>query len=106
MSQKSSSINLGKNWPASFSKLVNLAMESAQESQLPLRHGAVLFSNKKQIVQTSCNCYGNKICGYDVPSLHAEANCLKPIYNRAGRLGQRYQTGRTTKGREKGSYVL
>jgi len=89
-------------------------MECAQKSELPLRHGALLFNNKKNILQTSCNCHGNKICGYDVPSLHAEANCLKPIYNRAGRLGrhghsarnQRYQAGRAKKCREKGPRVL
>ena len=98
--------NLGKNLSPSFSKLVAQAMECAQKSELPLRHGAVLFSNKKVILQSSCNCYGNKICGYDVPSLHAEANCMKTIYNRSGRLGCRYQAGRAKKCREKWPYVL
>lgn len=101
------SSNLGKNLPASLTKLVNKAMECAHTSKLPLRHGAILFSQSgKHIYETSCNCYGNRICGYDVPSLHAEANCLKPIYNRAGRFGYRYQAGRNKKCREKGSCFL
>src|SRR5439155_26578577 len=95
----------GKKWSASFSQLVNKAMECAQKSELPLRHGAVLFSNKNRILQTSCNCYGNKICGYDVPSLHAEANCLKSIYSQSRRVGQRYQCGHTKKYREERPFV-
>jgi hypothetical protein len=98
-------MNLGKNWPSSLSNLVSAAVEIAQESKLPLRHGAVLFSTKKQIHQSCCNEAGHKICGYDVPSLHAEANCMKPIYNRAGRFGCRYQ-GRKAKRCEKGPLYL
>lgn len=84
-------MNLGKNWSSSMARLVGLAMESAEDSTLQLRHGAVLFSSKNQICQTSCNQVGHRVCGYDVPSLHAEANCLKPIYNRASRMRHRYQ---------------
>lgn len=89
--QKDMNSNLGKNWSSSLCKLVNLAMNTAQDSCLSLRHGAVLFSSKKQVHCTSCNGIGDKICGFDVPSLHAEANCMKPIYNRAGRFGHRYR---------------
>lgn len=104
-----SPVNLGKQWPASLAKLVDKAVECAQKSQLAARHGAILFGQSgKQIHQVSCNDHGNKICGFDVPSLHAEANCLKPIYNRAGRLGARcrYQASRAKRCREKGSWVL
>lgn len=93
-------MNLGKKWSSSLSKLVSVAIETAQTSKLPLRHGAVLFASKKQICQCCCNGVGNRICGFDVPSLHAEASCMKTIYNRASRLGRRYQ-GRRGKRCEK-----
>ena len=93
-------MNLGKCLTASLSKLVSIAIESAQTSQLALRHGAVLFSSKNQIQNTCCNQVGTKICGFDVPSLHAEANCLRPIHNRAGKFGCRHQ-GRKAKRYEK-----
>jgi hypothetical protein len=64
-----------------LSQLVDLATEAATHSTLPIRHGAVLFSSKNRIYQTCCNDVGHRVCGYDVPSLHAEALCLKPIYN-------------------------
>lgn len=98
-------MNLGKKWSSSLSNLVSAAIESARTSQLPLRHGAVLFSSKKQIHQCCCNEIGHRICGFDVPSLHAEANCMKPIYNRASRFGHRYQ-GRKGKRCEKGPLYL
>jgi hypothetical protein len=75
-------------------------MQCAQESKLALRHGAILFDQSgKQVLQTSCNGHGHKIFGYDVPSLHAEANCLRPIH-------QRLITGRGKKCRERPSDVL
>jgi hypothetical protein len=82
-------INLGKKLSNAMSNLVLMARDAAMQSRLTLRHGAVLFS-KKHIHQACCNDLGSKVCGFDVPSLHAEANCLKPIYNRAGRLGCLY----------------
>lgn len=87
--------NLGKNWSLSLAKLVNLAMNTAQDSQLSLRHGAVLFSSKNQVRCTGCNGTGDKICGFDVPSLHAEANCMKHIYNLTGRFGHHCRGGGT-----------
>jgi len=84
-------VNIGKNWSCSLTNLVNLAMETARLSQLKLRHGAILFSKKSAIHYTCCNGVGDKICGYDVPSLHAEARCLKPITDRASRFGRCYQ---------------
>ena len=76
----------------SFSKLVKIATESANQSVLAMRHGAVLFNHSgRQVININCNSHGSKICGYDVPSIHAEANCLKSVYNLAGRLGCREQ---------------
>lgn len=95
-------MNLGKKLSTSLSKLVNIAIDTATESLLPMRHGAVLFASKKHILSASCNESGNRVCGFDVPSLHAEANCLRPIYNRAGRFGCRYQGRGQKKCREKG----
>ena len=97
--------NLGKNLTTNLARLVEKAKESAGDSKLPLRHGAVLFTSKKSIHQISCNSHGHKACGYDVPSQHAEANCLKPLYNRVareGRQGSFLQVGRITGRREKG----
>lgn len=88
--------NLGKNWSQALSKLVDLASETAGNSCFSMKHGAVLFSGLKQIHQTGFNQFGHRACGYDVPSLHAEACCLRPIYNRAGRLGQCHQGSRPT----------
>lgn len=79
--------NLGKNWSNNLCKIVDLAINNALKSSLSWRHGAVLFS-KKTVISTACNCLGNRICGYDVPSIHAEAQCLHNIYRRAGRLGE------------------
>lgn len=79
--------NLGKNWSSSLCKLVDLAINVAQNSRMPMRHGAVLFSSKNSVYQTCCNGIGERVCGFDVPSVHAEANCLKPLYNRIGRFG-------------------
>jgi len=59
-------------------KLVNHAIDSAQNSELNIRHGAVLFTGQN-IMYSSCNCHGSKIWGYDVPSHHAEAGCLRPL---------------------------
>lgn len=97
-------VNLGKNWSSSLSNLVSKAIETAQTSELDLRHGAVLFSSMKQVHHSCCNQLGDKICGFDVPNLHAEANCLKPIYNRVSRFGFRHQ-GRKAKLCERGPYL-
>ncbi len=97
--------NLGKKWSANLARLIDTAKLSALNSELSLRHGAVLFSKKTVVHQVSCNSYGHKTCGFDVPSLHAEANCLKPLYNRLareGRQGSLLQVGRITGQREKG----
>jgi hypothetical protein len=89
--------NLGMNWSLSLSKLVGIARETAAQSTLSIRHGAVLFSSKNQILQTSCNGLGHKTCGFNVPSLHAEAGCLRSLYARACKVDHRYQ-GRGGKG--------
>jgi hypothetical protein len=67
----------GQQISSSLSALVELARQTAFESKLALHHGAVLFRQSgKHILETKCNSEGNRICGYDVPSCHAEANCL------------------------------
>lgn len=73
-------VNLGKKWSLSLHHLVELAMWEAQQSSQPHRHGAVLYASMNDIRNTSHNCSGHRLCGYDVPNLHAEANCLKPVY--------------------------
>lgn len=62
-------------------KLINIAIATAQQSCMQYRHGAVLFSSRSTIACTSCNTSGNRINGYDVPSLHAEAQCLHHLRN-------------------------
>ena len=84
-------INLGKKWSCAMTNLINIAHEMANLSPLRLRHGAVLFSKKSDVQYKSCNCPGDKIYGYDVPALHAEARCLKPITGRVTRLGRCHQ---------------
>lgn len=80
-----SKVNLGKKWSSSLSVLVGRAIETAKQSKLKLRHGAILFASMNQVQYCSCNEVGHHVCGYDVPSLHAEAQCLRPIYNRTAR---------------------
>jgi hypothetical protein len=87
-------MNLGKLWSVSLTRLINLAIDSASKSTFQLKHGAVLFSSKNSVCQTSYNQHGNRICGYDVPSIHAEANCLNSIYKRhVGRRKVRREKG-------------
>lgn len=61
-------------------RLVDQAKCVAEQSKMALRHGAVMF-HQNSVITTSCNSTGDALCGYDVPSLHAEATCLKHIYN-------------------------
>jgi tRNA(Arg) A34 adenosine deaminase TadA len=80
--------NLGKKWSIPLGKIVNNAIETAKHSCLKIRHGAVLFGKLKDIVTSEFNDYGHCVCGFDVPSRHAEAKCLKPIYNKMSRSGK------------------
>jgi hypothetical protein len=73
----------------SLSNLVSLASENAKRSPLQIKHGAVLFTSRNQVYQTSHNDVGHRICGFDVPSLHAEAMCLKFVHNRHRYQGRR-----------------
>jgi hypothetical protein len=67
-------INISKR----LNKLIDEAMDIARFSQLHDRHGAVMFNTSgKIIVSKAHNKHGNNICGYDVPSIHAEANCIQ-----------------------------
>lgn len=64
--------------PGRYLKLIEKAVQCAKESKLPQRHGAILFSNSgKRTYQIRYNDHGDKVCGFDVPSVHAEANCMK-----------------------------
>lgn len=60
-----------------YKALINLAYQEALASSMHSRHGAVLFTNKKKVCSKSCNKYGGKILGFDVPSCHAEACCIE-----------------------------
>ena len=61
----------------SLDKLITEAISAANESDgVSYKHGAVLFSNGT-VLSTGHNCPGNKMCGFDVPSHHAEASSLK-----------------------------
>ncbi len=72
---------------ASLRKLVDQAVKSALLSPMASRHGAVLFSQSgRKIHTTGFNEYGNSICGFDVPAVHAEAKCLKPLHDKCGRF--------------------
>lgn len=69
--------DLGASWSASWGRMINLAIESAHKSTTTPRHGAVLFTNRRKIITCACNGPGTRTCGYDVPSVHAEAHCLQ-----------------------------
>lgn len=72
---------------ASLRKLVDHAITASLQSPMSSRHGAVLFSQSgRKIHNTSFNQYGNQICGFDVPAVHAEASCLKPLHDKCGRF--------------------
>ena len=94
--------------PAGISKIVNLARVCAVQSTQPMRHGAVLFAQSgKQVFASSENTFGSKVCGYDVPGQHAEANCLQYIFHKASshrRLQARLPRAKVY--REKGSQLL
>jgi hypothetical protein len=79
-------INLGKQWSSTLTRLVDLAVMNAEQSPLQIRHGAVLFGIKGRVIKSSCNQQGHRVCGFNVPSLHAEANCVQSLHTR-----QRYQ---------------
>lgn len=67
-------------------KMRDLAMDVAEDAESPFHHGAVLFTHHT-VYNTSCNSQGSSIYGYDVPAVHAEASCLKPLYSRQRRKG-------------------
>ena len=85
-------------------RMISVAKECGAQSEFNRgRHGAVLFTGN-QVVYKSCNDFGPKMWGYDVPSKHAEASCLRPLYNqfcKSRRSGQR-----TTRHRKKGHCIL
>lgn len=92
-----------------LSKLVEQARQQAQLSTMPMRHGAVMFAHSgKQVFTSSPNTHGHKICGYDVPGQHAEANCLNPSFRQTVARRRRYQapTARAKVWREKLSCFL
>ena len=62
-------------------KILDLAVDTAEDAESPFKHGAVLFSHHT-IYNSSCNSQGGNIYGYNVPALHAEASCLKPLHTR------------------------
>lgn len=64
--------------------MVDLATTEAYQSIVGLKHGAVLFSSTNKIISVSHNNYGSLSCGYHVPSLHAESECLNQgLYRRS-----------------------
>lgn len=80
-------INLGKCVSSRLMSFMTLARDEAKKSSLLHRHGAVLFGHSsKAPITTSCNCSGHHVCGYDVPSQHAEAGCLKFLHGRGNVL--------------------
>jgi len=83
----------------SLSTLLESATYYASKSQMDFKHGAVLFGHGKKIYYGACNSNGNKLYGFDIPSQHAEANCLRLLNNRA-------HCGRTKNRREKYQCVL
>lgn len=76
-------VNLGQQWSKSLRHLVELAIGEAQQSPVSIKHGAVLFSSMNCVHQVDHNDMGSRVCGYDVPSLHAEAKCLRSLYCRS-----------------------
>lgn len=70
------------NLPKSMSRILNIAMETARQSPINAKHGAVLFSHTgKHIYANKSNCNGHKAMGYHVPAIHAEACVLHTINN-------------------------
>jgi hypothetical protein len=67
--------------------MIGLAIDEALKSSVNLKHGAVLFGQGGQrVYHHARNDHGNRICGYRVPSIHAEANCLHWIYRQTHRM--------------------
>jgi len=85
--------NLGKQWSSALNNLISLAVEQARQSPLSLKHGAVLFTSKKRVCHAAHNDQGHRVCGYEVPSLHAEAVCMHTIYCRSAREGRHCHQG-------------
>lgn len=66
-----------------INKLVNKAIEVAEYSDFSYKHGAIMFSCRNNIVCSGFNQYGTtKLLNFCVPSLHAEAHCLKIMLRR------------------------
>jgi hypothetical protein len=88
------SVTVISRLPAGMSKLVEQARDLATKSGMAMRHGALLFGQSgKQVFAASENTHGSKVCGYDVPGQHAEANCLRSIFHQTAAKRRRYQTG-------------
>lgn len=82
-----------KDLPSGLAKIVDVARACALNSIMSMRHGAVLFGQSgKRVMNTSQNSHGSKVCGYDVPAQHAEANCLQPIFHQNSARRRRFQT--------------
>jgi len=80
-------------WTPYWTFLMTIATKCAIQSSCAFRHGAVLFA-KNKIYATGCNKSGNHVLGYEVPSVHAESQCLETYW------------GRQTKWREKGPWAF
>ena len=74
-------IEINKMHSQSINKLVNRAMEVAMKSTFQsYKHGAVLFSCHNDIIGSGYNQHGTtKLFNFCVPSLHAEADCLRTL---------------------------
>lgn len=69
-----------------LTNIYRLAISNAKQSTMAVKHGAVLFGNGNRVYAQKSNCSGGKVISYDVPSIHAEANCLTYLYQSKGSL--------------------
>lgn len=81
--------------------MLNTAINYARKSTMYYRHGAILFGKGNRVLHGSCNCSGSTLYGYKVPSQHAEANCLRPLFNQCSQ-----KQSCVSKWREKRQYFL
>jgi tRNA(Arg) A34 adenosine deaminase TadA len=60
-------------------KYLGYAMSASEESIMPQSHGAVIWSSNGTVIGTGCNSHKTRINGINVPSVHAEMECMKSI---------------------------